>query len=135
VGIEVCAHAGGRRLLARIQVHEPGNVAGGELVVHAVLKGSDGSHGAVYVEQLGLVEAGRIRCVRAKRGECLSHRISFASEFIHTVEYQEDWLASTAGTSITRGPSAANVMPIRSPGPNSSSRSPSNASVPRASPT
>ena len=80
VGIEVCAHAGGRCLLARVQVHETGDVAGRELVVDAVLEGSDGSHGAVHVEQLGLVEAGRIGRVRAERGQCLGHRISSAIE-------------------------------------------------------
>jgi hypothetical protein len=50
--VEVRADADGRGLLARVQVHEAGDVAARELVVHALLELADGLHRAVGVEQL-----------------------------------------------------------------------------------
>ena len=49
--VEVGAHAGGRGLLAGVEVDEPGDVAGGELLVHPLLELADGAHRPVGVEQ------------------------------------------------------------------------------------
>ena len=49
--VEVAAHAGGRGLLAGVEVDEAGDVAGGELLVHPLLEVADGAHRPVGVEQ------------------------------------------------------------------------------------
>ena len=59
VGAEVGADAGRDRLLARVEMHEARDLAGGELGVQALLELADRAHHAVGLEQLVLGELAR----------------------------------------------------------------------------
>ncbi len=50
--VEMQADADAGRLLAGIEVHEAGDIAGGELVVHPLLELADGPHAAVGVKKI-----------------------------------------------------------------------------------
>jgi hypothetical protein len=66
---ERAAHAGGDRLLARVQVHGPRDLAVRDLGVHPLLERADGTHHPVSVDQLSAAEG---FCLRHKRIPCLS---------------------------------------------------------------
>src|SRR4029453_5977626 len=59
VGAQGGADAGGDRLLTRVQVDEPGDLAGGELLVQPLLELADGPHRPVPLQEPP--PAGRVR--------------------------------------------------------------------------
>src|SRR6185436_5042552 len=70
VGTEVADHAGGDRLLARVQVDEAGDLARRELAVQALLELADGAHDPVGLEHLLLGD------VPGPRGRDCAHGLS-----------------------------------------------------------
>src|SRR6516165_10385851 len=131
--VEVAADADRRRLLARVQVHESGDLAGRELRVHAFLELADRPHRAVDAQQLlpgessPLHRAGHVapprRSVRGNPGWApgIGGRLSRPRRAL---------AARTAGTYTHSGPSARSWTVGCSPGSKVSSRSPSTAMTP-----
>src|SRR5229473_1136796 len=126
--VEVAAYADRRRLLARVQVDESGNLAGRELRVHAFLELADRPHRPVDVQQ-----------VLSSQGFPL-HRVGHVLLLRLVVDVRlsrprRALAARTAGTSTHRGPSALSRTAGCSPGSKVSSRSPSTAMTPARAPT
>ena len=78
--VEVAAHADGRSLLARVQVHEARDLAGRELRVHAFLELADSPHHPVGAQQLLPGQSfplHRVGHVLLARGEIARHESGF----------------------------------------------------------
>src|SRR5262249_4418459 len=99
---EVHAHADGRGLLAGIEMHEAGDVAGGELLLDAVLEGADRAHVAIGADQLGAIELHGVppRSMRKvypslrAGGERLcgqSHRFRRRNDFRSLKDFRSSW--------------------------------------------
>ena len=116
VGAEVRADAGGDRLLARVEVHEPGDLAGGELRVEPLLELADGPHHAVRLEQLLGAELPRGRGRRDGRHGLSSSCVGGCSEEAtpaggcSAVAVVRAAWRMTASTSIVSGPSASRTV-------------------------
>src|SRR5690606_24416196 len=136
--VQVHAHPGGGRFFPGVEVHETGDVAFGELLVHPVFEGPDGPHRPVGGEQAGFVQ-----CTGRFRGNRSCHGIpplcgAVRHEPLGAALAGGGWIssprwaavASTARTSSTRGPWSVRVTVTVWPAPNSNSRSPSRATVP-----
>src|SRR5437773_2399521 len=120
--VEVAADADGRRLLPRVQVDKPGDLAGRELRVHPFLELADGPHRPVDVQQVLWSQSLPLNRV----GHC-------SPPWVWWIEASRPrWAlaARTAGTSTQRGPSGRSRTAGSSPGRKVSSRSPSTAMTP-----
>src|SRR6516164_4676457 len=95
--VEVDADADRRGLLARVQVHEARDLAGGELGVHALLELADGPHLPVGSQQLLPGQGPPLHRVGHVLPTLLSWCLSRPRRAL---------AARTAGTSTHRGPSA-----------------------------
>src|SRR5439155_24864911 len=131
---QVHADAGGRGLFARVQVHEPGDLPGRELRVHALLELADRAHGAVGLQELCFRQLRHLTAsFRANRPQVKSGSSRYGGPLPRTLSSVRStpWRAaneSVAGTSMVKGPQRSSVT-ARSAAENSCSRTHAGARV------
>src|SRR5262249_56730668 len=125
--VEVAADADRRRLLPRVQVDEPGDLAGGELRVHPFLELADRPHHPVDVQQVLSGQSLPLNRV--------GHGLLPGVGGVEVSRPRRAVRPRSAGTSPPPGPAGRSPTAAAPPGPDDIPRSSSSTTPPARAPT